>query len=394
MKLYEYQENYFLNVKKNWIYDMDTGTGKTFMGLNHYLKLFPECKLLIIAPASKVKEGGWQRTIKELNLNIEYEIFSYNMLSKIAKNYGKETFIIFDEGHRLKNSTGVWGKAGYLLSQTTKGFIILSATPIPNGWEDAINYFKMFKIVKNKTEFLREYCKTDAIFGYNRITGYKNEHILGAYWNEISRRLNKSEALDLPALVQTEVFFKRSTRYKTTWKERIWEGVVFENNMDYRHALRVSTSLEEKIKYLSSFLEDTNNNVIIFYNYDEELVEMKKAFVGLGKTIYECNGKVKNFPLKDEWENIKNTITLANYKSGSEAVEFTYGNVIIYFTPTESYTEFVQSIGRCYRNGQNAKVTVYKYITTNTIEEQIYSALSKKQDFNFKLWIEQENRRK
>ena len=58
----------------------------------------------------------------------------------------------------------------------------------------------------------------------------------------------------------------------------------------------------------------------------------------------------------------------------------------VYFSPTESYTEFYQSYGRCYRNGQTKKVTAFKLITEDTIESDIYNALDNKQDFNFNLW--------
>ena len=101
---------------------------------------------------------------------------------------------------------------------------------------------------------------------------------------------------------------------------------------------------------------------------------------------------MKDYPKKSEWDSIKNTVTLANYKSGSEAVEFTYGNIIVYFSPTDSYTEFYQSYGRCYRNGQNKKVTAYKFITDGTIEKDIYRALDNKQDFNFNLWEKEINK--
>lgn len=389
LKLYEYQKEYFKNVKPNWIYDCDTGTGKTIMGLNHYKHYFSDCSLLIVAPASKVKEGGWQRTIEDYFPEINYEIVSYNKLPKI-NSVPYYTFVIFDEVHRLKNSTGKWGKAGFEISQKVKGFIGLSATPIPNGWEDSINYFKMFNKVKNKTAFYNNFCEINRRFGYLQIEGYKNEDVLLDYWKSISKRLSKDDALDLPTLIFENVHFKASSKYKHILKNRVWEDEIYDNTMNFRHALRCSTSLEDKVKYLTSFLEDTQDNVVVFYNYDEELELMKKEVEKIkGKGIYECNGHKKNYPLKNEWATTKNTVTFANYKSGSEAVEMTYANIIIYFSSTESYTDFVQSIGRCYRNGQTKKVTVYKYITTKTVEESIYHALNDKQDFNFKIWEEQ-----
>lgn len=382
INLYKYQEEYFKNVKPNFIYDMDTGTGKTIMGLHHYQTYFKDKKLLIVAPASKINEGGWQRTIAEHYPTIEYETCTYNMLSKKYKKYSNY-FVIFDECHRLKNSTGVWGKAGFNLTKIASGYILLSATPIPNGWEDSINYFKMFGLTKNKTTFIRNNAITSIQMGYMEITGWKNENKLKNMWKSISRRLSKDEATDLPPLLFEEIHFKTSKIYKTIKKDRVYEDTLYDNQMKLRHGLRLYANLESKIEYIKELIENTNDNIIIFYNYDKELELLKNS---TNKKIFICNGYEKNYPKKSEWNCIKNTVTLANYKSGSEAVEFTYANIIVYFSPTDSYTEFYQSYGRCYRNGQNKKVTAYKFITDGSIESDIYKALDNKQDFNYKLW--------
>lgn len=382
IKLYEYQQEYFRHVKPNYIYDMDTGTGKTIMGLHHHQTYYKDKKLLIVAPASKINEGGWQRTIAEHYPHIQYETCTYNMLNKKYSEY-KDYFVIFDECHRLKNSTGVWGKSGYNLTKIASGFILLSATPVPNGWEDSINYFKMFGLTKNKTSFIRNNAITTTEYGYMEIVGWRNETKLLNMWKSISRRLSKDEATDLPPLIFEEVYFTPSIVYKMIKRDRIYGDILYDNQMKLRHGLRLNANLYTKLEYLRDFLEGTNDNVIIFYNYDEELKELQNYIT---KKTYLCNGTVKDYPKKSEWDKIKNTVTLANYKSGSEAVEFTYANIIVYFSPTESYTEFYQSYGRCYRNGQTKKVTAYKFITNDTIEADIYNALDNKQDFNYQLW--------
>ena len=380
--LYKYQEEYFKHVKPNYIYDMDTGTGKTIMGLHHHQIYFKDKKLLIVAPASKINEGGWQRTIAEHYPQIKYETCTYNMLSKKYNEY-KDYFVIFDECHRLKNSTGVWGKAGYNLTKIASGYILLSATPIPNGWEDSINYFKMFGLTKNKTSFIRNNAIVSTDMGYMEIIGWKNENKLKNMWKTISKRLSKEDATDLPPLVFEKIHFKPSNIYKVIKKDRIYENILYDNQMKLRHGLRLNANLKSKIEYIKEFIENTKDNIIVFYNYDEELELLKN---NVEKKIYLCNGKVKDYPKKNEWDSIKNTVTFANYKSGSEAVEFTYANIIIYFSPTESYTEYYQSYGRCYRNGQKKKVTAYKFVTDDTIEADIYRALDSKEDFNYNLW--------
>ena len=315
---------------------MDTGTGKTIMGLHHHQTYFKDKKLLIVAPASKLNEGGWQRTINEHYPGIEYETCSYNMLPKKYKEYANY-FVIFDECHRLKNSTGKWGKAGFELTKIVSGFILLSATCIPNGWEDSINYFKMFGLTKNKTQFINNNAITTTQYGYLEILGWRNETKLLNMWRGISRRLSKDEATDLPPLVFEEIHFKPSPIYKVIKKDRIYDTTLYDNQMKLRHGLRLHTNLKSKIEYITEFVDNTNDNIIIFYNYDEELQLLEE---NIKKTTYVCNGHIKNYPKKDEWSKIKNTVTLANYKSGSEAVEFTYANIIIYFSPTDSYTEY------------------------------------------------------
>ncbi len=382
LTLYKFQEEYLTKVKPNWIYDVDTGLGKTIMALEHHKKFYRNYPVLIVAPASKLLENGWQRTIEEHYSYINYETCSYNMLHKKYLNY-KNYFVIFDEVHRLKNSTGVWGKAGYNLTKIAVGFVGLSATPIPNGWIDAINYFKMFHLTKNKTQFIRSNAITSIENGYMEIKAWKNENKLLNMWKSFSKRLSKEDCIDLPDLSFINVYFEPSKVYSTILKKRIYKDTLYDNAMKLRHGLRLNANLKDKIEYLKDFIEDTTDNIVIFYNYNEELELLKNI---TKKTIYVCNGPEKNYPQKNEWENIKNTVTLANYKSGSEAVEFTYANLIIYFSPTDSYTEFYQSYGRCYRVGQNKKVIVYKFITKNTIEENIYDSLNQKQDFNYEIW--------
>jgi len=385
IKLLPYQQEYMEHTTRNFVYDMDTGTGKTYMGLYHWRHYYPESPLLIVAPASKINEQGWNRTIDELLDDVEFEAISYNKLAKDWQKY-RGYFVIFDECHRLKNSTGKWGKAGFNLTRIADGFILLSATPTPNNWEDMINYFKMFKLTPNKTQFLKKHAVTINRFGYNEIVDWNQTDVIEAQWKSISRRLNKSEALELPPLVFQDVLFKASPVYKRIQKTRMLDDdTPLDNMMSLRHGLRVNTNMKDKSDYLKEFLDGTKENVLVFYNYDLELEQIKKS-IPKGKNVFVCNGHEKHYPKKNEWGDVENSVTIANYKSGSEAVEFTYTTVIVYFSPTESYTEFYQSYGRTHRMGQTDHVTAYKFITQATIERDIYRALDNKQDFNIKLW--------
>lgn len=382
LTLYEYQKDYLREAKPNWIYDCDCGTGKTIMALAHYRIHFKDKPICIIAPASKIKEGGWQRTFKIMCPTLNLKILSYNVISKHVDNL-KDHFIIYDECQKIKNSSGVWGKAAFNICKKSAGFILLSATPLPNSWADAINYFKIFKLSKSKKEFLKRFAITSMQWGYQEIIGWRNLKPLKREWDSISKRLNKSDCLDLPEIVYEDIYFKSSKNYKTLKKHRVLYGIVYDSAMKLRHGLRQHCSQFEKVQYLIEFLESITQNVVIFYNYQSEFNLLSK-FVE-NKVCYACNGQIKDFPTEN-FDSIKNSVTFANYKSGSEGVEFTYADIIIFFSPTESYTEYYQALGRCHRLGQENKVTVYKYIAKNTIEEDIYNALDSKKDFNYELW--------
>lgn len=382
LKLYKYQSDYLRDLPKNFLFDADTGTGKTVMALAHYRIHGDNKPLCIVAPASKLKEGGWQRMCEKMCPNKEILFISYHVLKKYVDKLN-DYFLIYDECHNIKNSTGVFGKSAWQICKKAFGFILLSATPVPNGWEDAINYFKMFGKIANKTRFIQNFAITQRPYGYLEIVGWRNSKLLKETWNNISKRLNKEDCLELPPVTFKDVYFKPSQDYKKIFSTRVLGDKVFDNSMLLRHGLRQNCATKDKLEYLNDLVNSTKQNIVIFYSYESELYQLYRLFSN--KIIFECNGKNKQFPT-DNFSDVKNSVTLANYKSGSEGVEFTYADIIVYFSPSESYMEYYQSLGRCHRNGQTNKVTVYKFITKNTIEENIYQALDNKEDFNFSLW--------
>ena len=92
-------------------------------------------------------------------------------------------------------------------------------------------------------------------------------------------------------------------------------------------------------------------------------------------------------PSKSSWSELKNSVTFVQYMAGSAGIELQYANIVIFYTPTYSYQDYSQALGRAYRNGQTKKVTVYRFITQRTIEQAVYEALENKQDFSEELYM-------
>lgn len=386
-------------------------TGKTFMAIAHYDHHAYLKPLLILAPASKVNTGDWERELKEYfagRLLPEYEVYSYEKFSRMptAAQYAKsgklsiwhdylnrhktqDFAVIVDEIHKAKNPQSGIGKRVFEVGTVASFFCGLSATPLPNGWVDAINYFKIFGLIKNKTEFMKRYVDIVTYKGFPEIKGYRREDELQAHWNKIAKPLDKSAALDLPPVVAVPITLKAGSDYLRIQRDRMVGDMFLDNPSALMHALRQSL-VEPKVVWLDNFLEGASDNVVVFYNYkverDQILAMLKKSHKR--RTVFRQDGEKHEIPSKDKWSGLVRTITLAQYQSGSTGVEITYCSTTVYFSPTYSYSNYEQSVGRTNRNGQTKKMTLYMLCAPTTLERDVWTALRNKSDFQDTQWAD------
>lgn len=164
------------------------GAGKTSIvyGAYAYLKSLPVddpkhvSKLLVIGPLSSF--APWEKEYKEcfgtnvasqrlsgdntiLRNHKEQHLFSSNpaeltlifhggveslkdeIVSFLIRN---KTMVVVDEAHRIKNPEGVWGKSVVEIAKEAKARVILTGTPVPNGYEDLFNLFQYLYPYKYK----------------------------------------------------------------------------------------------------------------------------------------------------------------------------------------------------------------------------------------------------
>ncbi len=410
MNLYQFQKEYMEGLPPKFIFSADTGTGKTVMALEHYKEHAYPKKLLILAPAAKMRTGDWQRHIEEYFGEyapevhyFSYEKFSRNPTTREYRKNGKHGVwaewikdnpagnyaVIGDEIHRAANPQSGIGKVMFQLVKQSAFFVGLSATPLPNGWISAANYFKMFGFVPNVTAFKKKYCNIQTYKGFPEIIGYYFEDDLKRLWNSISKPLRKEDAIDLPSLVDVPVNVPSSKEYVKVQKERIFGTKFLDNPSALLHALRQST-MEYKLPWLDEFLDGVSSNVVIFYSYISEreaiLQLLKKKHPG--RKVFRQDGDKHELPPPAIWSSLKRTITLAQYQSGSTGVEMTYADTIVFFAPQYSYTLHHQAIGRIERIGQENKMTTYSLSALGTVERDVWAAIKSKKDFSEHIWYD------
>jgi superfamily II DNA or RNA helicase len=408
MELYKFQIDYLRGLPAKYIMAADTGTGKTVMSLAHYDAKAYLTPLLILAPASKVNTGDWERELRQYfagRLLPEFEIYSYEKFSRVPsiaqyrktgergvwhdylKRHPGGFAVICDEIHKAKNPQSGIGKRVFEMSQAATFFVGLSATPLPNGWIDFANYAKMFGFVKNISAFRQRYCNYQTFKGFPELISYKNESELSNQWNSIARPLRKQEALDLPPITVVPVSLDSTPEYGKIKKTREFDGKFLDNPSAIAHALRQSIT-HPKLVWLDNFLDGASDNVVIFYNYKSE----REAILSMikqhhkGRQVFRQDGEEHEVPNKDRWGGLARTITLAQYQSGSTGIELTYAATTVYFSPTYSYSNYEQSIGRTNRNGQTQKMTLYLLCAPTTLERDVWEALRNKSDFQAEQW--------
>lgn len=61
-----------------------------------------------------------------------------------------KTMVVVDEAHRIKNPEGVWGRSVTEISKEAVSRVILTGTPVPNGYQDIFNLYKFIYPFKFK----------------------------------------------------------------------------------------------------------------------------------------------------------------------------------------------------------------------------------------------------
>ena len=393
--LFDSQKRVLEQAKPNYLYALDTSTGKTLISIHHYLKFSQGEPLLIVAPPTVKLGGGWDREMKLVQetygIEIDYEVLSYGVLAKNQKNYDGY-FIIFDEAHYVKSSTTKRGKAAYYMSQQATNYVLRAATPNANGIEDMINYFKMFGFTKNKTQFNKEFAIFEKQFlgtrSFMKVVDYENKEQIMDWYKSFTVTVKKQEMVDLPDIAFQEVYFKPSKEHNIIKRDRVFEDVAYDNIPKLMHGMRFYANQKNKLAWVKDFLEGTNSNVLIFYVYKKEYEAIKEIADKLEKKTYTINGQLKEFTDREEWDKLENTVTIVQYRAGGAGIELQYCNEVIFYTPDYSYQDYAQALGRAYRYGQENKITVHKFVTRNTVEENVWVALDQKEDFDAKVYAE------
>lgn len=394
------------------------GLGKTFTGAEKMIRLGAAVNLVI---CQKSKVDDWIQHFDDhyehvLNYDLTNKKFFQTFLRETADlepwetavgviNYElafrrkellklKDFTLVLDESSMIQNEKAKRSK--FIMKMQPKNVILLSGTPTSGRYEKLISQIHLLGWTISEKLFYRQYVDFhyDDNEGFPRLVvdGYKNVDRLKAKLREHGCRfLKTNEVFDLPEQIFNNVSIPISKEYRKFRKDRVITvgetelvGDTTLTKMLYERMLCGHYN-QEKLDALEDLIESTNDRLIIFYNFNDELKAIEDICLQLDRPLSIVNGHEKDLSIYEEYDN---SVTAIQYMAGSMGLNLQLANKILYFTPPLSSELFEQSKKRIHRIGQNSTCLYYLMICKNSIEEKIFRTLEMRRDYTDKLFEE------
>lgn len=396
-------------------YFHDMGLGKTFTGAEKMVRLGARTNLLI-CQKSKIqdwtehflehystvyvydltKKSEMELFFTDRNFSPKVGIINYELAWRRKELLDLHNFtLMLDESSLIQNRKAKQTK--FILKLQPSNVILLSGTPTAGKYENLWTQAHLLGWNISERLFQNQYVNYKKMKLFNgqyinvvdKGNPYKNVERLKEKFREHGAVFLKTEeCFDLPEQNFIEIKVSNSKEYRKFMKDSIVQvadcELVGDTNLTKRHYARQLCGIYSKDK-LSAFrdlVDSTNDRLIVFYNFTEELNKMESV-LPLDRPYDIINGRMKTL---DAYENHSDAVVFVQYQAGAMGLNLQKANKIVYFSPPERCELWMQSQKRIHRIGQKKPCYYYKLICKNSVEEQIYKALERGVDFTDELF--------
>lgn len=291
----------------------------------------------------------------------------------------KDFTLILDESSLIQNQKS--NRCKFILKMEPENVILLSGTPTGGKYENLWSQLHLLGWDITEKLYNAHYVNWKKIFVGGMIhkivdkdDPYRNVERLKHKMREHGAVFMKTEEVfDLPKQNFVMVNIPTTKEYKRFKKDRLVtvDGIelVGDSTLSFRLYQRQLCSAynPHKVQAFRDLLESTQDRLIVFYNFNCELVELKAACNDLERPYSMVNGSVKDLTA---YEQESNSVTLVQYQAGAMGLNLQKANKIVYFSLTEEAELFEQSKKRIHRIGQEKPCFYYVLICQNSIEDQ------------------------
>ncbi|MBN2520956.1 MAG: DEAD/DEAH box helicase [Bacteroidales bacterium] len=379
---------------------------------------------LIIAPASLVHnwENEIQKFTSELRVykftgsNRTKQQFDFQFYDIIITTYGLARndidvlqnfyfhYIILDESQIIKNPASKIYKAILKLKSEYK--LVLTGTPIENSLIDLwsqINFLNrglLGGLNFFKSEFINPIEKNNSVEIMEKLQLLIHSFIL--------RRKKEEVARDLPPVTEQVLYCDMTEDHMKIYQEEKSKirNLILENvDKDGLHKSAIiilqglsklrqlachpkfieadyignSGKFEEIIHHLNNIIAE-GHKLLIFSSYIKHLslIETYLKQNDINYSILTGQSTNRKQIIDDFQNDARNKVFLITLKAGGVGLNLTAADYVFIIDPWWNPASEEQAISRAHRIGQDKNVFIYRFITTNTIEEKIQILKEKK----------------
>ena len=358
---------------------------------NHFVEHYSDMGMIFNNLTNKLELEYFIEMSKSSHNKCMVGIINYELAFRRSELAKLSNFtLMLDESSLIQNESAKRSK--FILKKLSPdNVILLSGTPTAGKYEKLWSQMNLLGWKISKKLYYSQYVDieyTDE--GYPLIKGYKNVDRLKRKMRQHGCIFMKSdEVLDLPQQNFIDIKVDVSKEYKKFSKSGIVRfddvelvGDTTLTKLLYSRQLCGQYS-EDKLKAFKDLIESTEDRLIVFYNFNDELEKLK--LICEDRPISTVNGQIKALT---NYEYYDNSITFIQYQAGAMGLNLQKANKIIYFTPTLSSELFEQSKKRIHRIGQEKPCFYYQFKCG--VEYKVYDTLSMRKDFTDELFKELE----
>ena len=403
-------------------YYYDMGLGKTFVG-GEKARILNANVLLVVCQKSKVQD--WVDHFVEQDFESLYGmiydctawdkrdwaafaenpnqrcvlVVNYDLIFRRPAFLKLENFtLMLDESSQIQNEKAKRTK--FILKMNPLNVILLSGTPTSGkyenlwaqlnliGWEISQRVYNTQYVNWKKIEVggfpMKVVDKADPYKNVDRLKRKMREH--GAVF------LKTDEVFELPEQTFIEVNVSTTKEYRKFQKTKVvtvdGQEFIGDTALTQRLYSRMLCGHlnPAKLDAFRDLCESTNDRLIVFYNFNDELHALRQIAVELDKPVSEVNGHTKDLTA---YEQSENSVTLVQYQAGAMGLNLQKANKIIYFTPTDKSELFEQSKKRIHRIGQDKPCFYWLLVCKNSVEDkEIFPILGLRKQLTDDLFVD------
>lgn len=406
-------------------YYMDMGLGKTYVGtekmkrlgarvnlvicqkskvqdwIDHFVNNGYEPHFRMIYDCTKWKKEDWealkQNPDEPCVMVINYELAWRRDALRCLRNFT----LMLDESSLIQNDTAKRTK--FILNLNPLNVVLLSGTPTSGKYENLWPQIHLLGWPISKELYNRQYVnwKTEIIddrpvkmvdpenpYKYvDRLKDKLRQH--GAFFMKTEECFTLPEQNFIPVSIPTIPEYRRFRKRKLVTVE---DGIelVGDSILAERLYSRMLCGQynPRKLEAFADLVQSTNERLIVFYNFNEELTRLTAIADDLKRPVSQVNGAVKDLTAYEEADD---SITFIQYQAGAMGLNLQKANRIVYFTLTDKSELYEQSKKRIHRIGQEHPCFYYILLCKNSVEEHILETLDMRRDYTDELFKESED---